>query len=336
MNERSGRRRGWALGAAAVVALSLGVGSWAWHAWPVPGSAQLGEVLHGRGRLVRVGDGGLARLASGGTDLVAAGDLPEVERALKGTDAEALEGALDEAGSEGLLVRHREGSRAGPDAPLGSRLRAYGHVSGLLGEYLAPLAALYVRREPVQVSPPFDEALATVARGILEGKRPPQIQSFPEPLRRIRNVEVMVLLRDGSTPRLWRSARGSSVARALITASSVARERWQEREQAMGGPLAMRLSRLAVEVALLEEDGTLGAYDPGFLERAVTDRHGVGYERKGNWRYVLPERTGPSATETFATLFRDNGLDPEEAMGRPDIRLYRLIVQPLATSPPVK
>ncbi|MFW5924593.1 MAG: hypothetical protein ACOCV4_00395 [Myxococcota bacterium] len=336
MKERSGRRRRWALGAAAVVALSVGVGAWAWHWWPLPGSAQLGEVLHGRGRVVVVGGGGLARLASGGTELVAAGDVPEVERALKGTDVEALGRALDEAGAQGLLVRQREGSRPDPDAPLRSRLRAYHHVRGLVGEYLAPLAGLYLRRESVRVAPPLDEALATVARGILEGKRPPRVRSFPEPLRRIHDVEVMVLLRDGPTPRLWRSARGSSVARALTTAASVARERWQEREQAMGGALADRLSRLTVEVSLLEEDGTLGAHDPAFLERAVTDRHGVGYERKGNWRYILPERTGSSAAETFATLFRDNGLEPEEAMGRPDIRLYRLIVHPLATSPPTK
>ena len=71
----------------------------------------------------------------------------------------------------------------------------------------------------------------------------------------------MVLVRDRGRPRLWRSARGSSVARGLLLAAQVARERWQEREAAMGGPIEEALPRMDVEVSLLEEDGTPAVFD---------------------------------------------------------------------------
>jgi hypothetical protein len=175
-----------------------------------------------------------------------------------------------------------------------------------------------------------------VARSIVEGARPPRISSFPEPLRRLRNVEVMVLLRERGQARLWRSARGSSLARALVTAAVVARQRWEEREQAMGGPLEEALPNITVEVVRLSEDGTLGARSESFVERVFTPEHGVAYERRGTWHYQLPG-TRPdepgAAYAAYVELFTDNGLEPE-ALSRSDVRPYRLVATPLAASDP--
>src|SRR6185436_13582590 len=130
---------------------------------------------------------------------------------------------------------------------LRSRLEHYERLAGLRGLYLSPDAALYAPDVTRELSPAHRDALAVVARALIGGARPPRVASFPEPLRRLRPVEVMVLLRDGERARLWRSARGSSIASALITASTVARQRWQEREQAMGAKIDQALPRLDLD-----------------------------------------------------------------------------------------
>jgi hypothetical protein len=146
----------------------------------------------------------------------------------------------------------------------------------------------------------------------------------------------MVLLRSNGTARLWRSARGSSIARALITACVVARERWHERAQALGGPLDGQLSRLDVEVALLHEDGTLSEADPGFIDRVFTPVHGVAFERTRSWRYYLPDATrehgGGSAVAAYSALLIENGQEPS-VLGEAQMRLYRLVVTQLGRSP---
>jgi hypothetical protein len=180
--------------------------------------------------------------------------------------------------------------------------------------------------------------MAVVARALIGGARPPRVSSFPEPLRRLRPVEVMVLLRDGDRPRLWRSARGNSIASALITAATVARQRWQEREQAMGTPLEQALERLELDVDLLEDDGTIGERSPAFIDRVFfIGVHGVGYERKGAWRYLLPDATREDGkgrpSQAYRKLFSDDGLPPD-SFDRHDLRLYRMVVQTIATSSP--
>ena len=258
----------------------------------------------------------------------------ELNAVLDAPDRGALAPALHEAGIDAVLVA------AGPrvedrDVPLRVALAAYQPMEGLRGVYLSPSHALYERAVSTDLGRSA-EALPRIARRILEGHVPPPIARFPEPLRRIRNVEVMVLLRDGGRARLWRSARGSSVARALVTATVVARQRWAEREGALGGPLQQRLPFLEVEVTLLEEDGTLAVATPAFVERVFFEEHGVAYERPGAWRYLLPEATrragAGSAVAAYRKLFTDNALPPD-SFGRPDLRFYRLVVTELGVSP---
>lgn len=304
----------------------------------VEGAADMERFLEDRGRVAVVGGGDLMRLGAEGATLVRAAEVPGLEDALSGSDEDALASALSEAGVEALLVDGRGVSSADvdPTAPLRDRLRAYDSFEVLQAVYLAPSAALFVPRTGLVLRAPHDFALAYVARGILGGARPPRMQSFPEPLRRIRNVEVMVMLKDGERPRLWRSARGSSIARALLTASIVARQRWSEREAVMGGPLEAQLRSMDVEVYLLDEDGSLGSRAPAFVERVFSPEHGVAFDHLGTWRYLLPdatrERGEGSAVRAYDALFEDSDMEPG-SIAREDVRLYRLLARLLARSP---
>jgi hypothetical protein len=208
-------------------------------------------------------------------------------------------------------------------------------VPGFTGAYLSPLAALYTLDPTRGWSDQLRTGIAEVARRLVAGEEAPRLTSFPEALRRVEPVEVMVLLRSGKQARLWRSARGSSFARALLTAASVARKRWMEREQAMGGPLDKQLPALTVEVSLLEDDGEIGSRERGFVDRVVTAEHGVAYERKGAWRYYLPEAThaepGEKPSSAYARLFAEDAL-PEDSLRSLDLRPYRMAVRVVGVS----
>ncbi|MEZ4249005.1 MAG: hypothetical protein R3B99_12265 [Polyangiales bacterium] len=307
-----------------VVALLLFASAGVWWVVRAPSfDGGLHKELERRGRVVVVGDPGLVGTAVDGTTLVAPGPLAS---ALEGRDEAALLAAMRDADVEALLVA-QGGRLESNDAALEAQLRSYRPLEQLRAVYLTPTHALYAPgiRSDLGES---GEALPRIARAILEGEAPPRISRFPEPLRRIRSVEVMVLLRDAGQARLWRSARGSSIARALVTASVVARQRWAERSEALGGPLPRRLPLLDVEVSLLEEDGTLGTTSPAFVERSFFAEHGVAYERPGVWRYLLPEATrsagNGSAVKAYESLFADNAL-PTDSLRRRDMRFYRLL-----------
>lgn len=336
----AGRTRTWAFGVLGVLAVGALIAVVAYLLWRpgVEGTGDLVRFLEDRGRVAVVGADDLARLRPEGTTMVRASEVPGLDAALDASDEAALARVLSESGIEGLVADGRGAPQeeAEESAPLRDRLRAYDSFEQLQAVYLAPSAAFYVPRTGLVLHAPHDFALAYVARAILGGARPPRVQSFPEPLRRIRNVEVMVMLKDGERPRLWRSARGSSIARALLTASIVARQRWSEREAAMGGPLDAQLRTMDVEVYLLDEDGSLGSRAPAFVERAFTPEHGVAFDHLGTWRYLLPdatrERGEGSAVRAYDALFEDSDMEPG-SIAREDVRLYRLLARLLARSP---
>lgn len=296
------------------------------------GAGDLHRALTGRGRVGDFTSGPRRGLRPDGASLITADALPDVAHALAGSDVERLLAALERSRLDALLI---EPVVPASTTSLRASLGSYRHIEGLRGLYLSREAALYGRDAVQEIAPLHREAVAVVARRLIAGARPPNVSSFPEPLRRVRPVEVMVLLRQRGRARLWRSARGSSIASALITAAVIARQRWQEREQAMGGPLDQWLPRLDVEVALLEEDGTLGERDPAFIDRVFFEGHGVGYERKGAWRYLLPDTTREEgkgqASRAYRKLFVDDGL-PADSFERHELRLYRLMVQRVAVS----
>lgn len=298
------------------------------------GVQELRRALTQRGRVAVVDGAGWLTLEPQGSELVSIDRLPAVAQALAGQDPRALREALEAAAVDVLMLK--PGGERAKGASVGARLARYEHVPALRGLYLARAAALYVP-DPVERLPLAQrEATAVVARALIGGARPPRPTSFPEGLRHVRPVEVMVLLRHGPRPRLWRSARGSSIGTALVTAATVARQRWQEREQAMGSSLPDMLPRLDVEVALLEDDGTVADRSPAFIDRVFGPDHGVAYERKGAWRYLLPDATAREgkgrASRAYRKLFVDDGL-PEDSFDRAELRLYRLLVRSLAVSP---
>ncbi|MEM7608447.1 MAG: hypothetical protein AAF411_24090 [Myxococcota bacterium] len=279
----------------------------------------LAQALESRGRIVALDVDYEAR----GTEMLQ--PSAAVREALEGESGEALRNALAELDARGVVVSTGLASEGG----LVARLARGEHVQTMRGALLHPDAMLYLNS--LHGSLGRDAELAgPIARRLLEGAPRPPLSSFPASYRREGSVEVMVLLRDRGRRRLWRSARGSSVASALITAASFARQRWREREQALGGPLEERLADLDVEVSLLEEDGTLASVAEPFIERLFDDVHGVAYESSNAWRYLLPEATltkgEGSAVEAYRQLFREDGR-PED--GFDSVRLYRLVVTPL-------
>lgn len=336
----SGRRSG-CIGASVglvLVATLLGVGAtFLVGGGRVAGLGDMASELRDRGRIVVVGRRDLLGVRAEGAQLLPLEDVDGLAEALRSDDEEVLVAAMREAGVGGLLVDGRGPAPDGAPTTIAERLTSYGHFDALRALYVAPTAALYVRRRDLVLEPPYDRALARVARGILAGEPQPSIRSFPPVLRRTQNVEVMVLLERYGRPRLWRSARAGSVARGLMTAASVARQRWIERQQAMGGPLEELLPSLTVRVSFLEEDGTLAETTPAFLERAITVAHGVAFEQRGSWHYLLPratrERGGGSAVRAYEQLFSDAGL-PEDSFRRRDLRFYRLVAREVAASRP--
>ncbi len=295
---------------------------------------RLERALLGRGKVAVLGGEALLALHARGTELIPVAKLPEIERALAGDDDRVLARAMLGSSVQAVLVDAEDG--AVPSRfRLATRLADYARLNALQGAYISPEAALYVLDPVRDWSPALRAGMAEVARRMVGGAIAPRLRSFPEEARRMEPAEVMVLLRSDSRARLWRSARGSSFARALLTAAEVARQRWMEREQAMGGPLDRLLPRMQVEVSLLQDDGQLGSRDESFVNRAILPVHGVAYEHKGAWRYLLPEatHTAPSPSRAYEKLFTDDGL-PEDSLDSADVRPYRMAVKVIGISAP--
>jgi hypothetical protein len=303
--------------------------------------AALRTALAQRGRVAfaRTGDmDDVVGLALPGTELVDSSTVQGLAAALDGQDGRAVARLLkaNEIDALWLPAAAPESSKR-RGGTVREQIERLAHVDGMRGVYVSRRAALYAPDPISELSDIDRKALAGVARGMIGGARMPRLSSFPETLRAVQSVEVMVLLIEGDKPRLWRSARGSSLARALVTAAGVARQRWIERQQAMGGPLDVMLPSLRIEVVSLGDDGTLGDRDDAFLDRAFFPEHGVGYENKGTWRYFLPDATREKgkgrASAAYRALLHDDGLSPE-SLERKELRLYRLFTSTLAVSEP--
>ncbi|MCB9666677.1 MAG: hypothetical protein H6715_00960 [Myxococcales bacterium] len=293
--------------------------------------------LRGQGRLVVLGDEKFAGISSQGTTTLSATDVPDVYTALRGGDEMLLRRAMQRHDIRGILVGPLRYSAIQAQERLSYKLINYAALERFRGEILSESAALYLPYDPPAISPVMGKALARLARRLLLNDRPPPIGTFPHQLSSADSVEVMVMIRNKNQPQLWRSARGSSVARALLTASEVAKERWAERSQAMGGNLSDMLGALTVEVWLLSKDGTLMERTPVFINHVFKPEHGVAYEHKTAWRYMLPEFVHKpevgSAVKAYQQLFRSGG-EPESSAERRDIRIYRLRAVLVGTSAP--
>lgn len=289
-----------------------------------PRETTIAQAIDGRGRIALIG-------ITEEDVQEAAGEFVQpteaVRAALEGDDAAELQRALEADDIQGVALSTSLGSNATATS-LSARIARFEHIDGLRGAFLHPGAVLYMQSVVASLGRDVELA-APIARRLLEGASRPRMSSFPASYREEQSVEVMVLLRDRGRARLWRSARGSSIAAALVTAATVARRRWREREQALGGPLEARLMDLDVEVSLLEEDGTLALTTDAFVERVFGEEHGVAFESTSNWRYLLPDATADkghgSAVAAYHELFREDSL-PEDSLENPGLRFYRLVV----------
>jgi hypothetical protein len=255
----------------------------------------------------------------------------ELRASLRGEDAGALRKALALPKARALAIKRAPAK----GKTMAERLAGLLFVSGLRAVALSSELALYAPVREPDLNAREREGLAYVARALLRGAREPSMNSFPPALRRVERVEVMVLLRERGTARLWRSARGTSIARALVTATRVARDRWRERESAMGGPLHERLLDLDVEISLLSEDGVIVGPTNSLVDAAVGPEHGIGFEYKSGWHYLLPEdlqrRARGSAHRALLSLMSEQAV-PSTALAAGALRVYRFVTLTLGTS----
>jgi hypothetical protein len=224
------------------------------------------------------------------------------------------------------------------DGTVRGQLARLEYVEGLRGLVLSPRLAVYAPAGNLEFSEKERTALVYVARALLRGAREPSLSSFPPSLRRVENVEVMVALAPpGGARLLWRSTRGTSIPRALMAATRVARDRWHEREATMGGPLREKLNTLQVEVTLLVEDGTIESPEATFIDRAVTKVHGIGFDYRSDWHYLMPEdvqkRGSGSPYRALLELGKDYAVSAT-ALAREETRIYRFVPVPVGVSPP--
>ncbi|MCA9581878.1 MAG: hypothetical protein KC416_08785 [Myxococcales bacterium] len=235
----------------------------------------------------------------------------------------------DALGERGLLVRN-EGVEGNTVL---ARISRWEYIEGLSARFMSDRGIVVSCESWDYGSPALAEGMAHVARRMLAGEKAPALSSFPAAWKSSQSVELMVLLRQGDRPRLWRSARGDSLARALLTTVPAIRDRWKERASTMGGPLSDILDSLDVEVWLLTPDGTIGNHNRRTIDRAVTNAHGLGYARRGQWRYLLPKDVHKEASPfaAFERLLHQNGIDPER-YERESLRLYRFAMVRLAVS----
>ncbi len=245
--------------------------------------------------------------------------------ALDGIDGNAVGSAMSRAHLDGLLVR-TDGVVRAPAGSVAARLATLRPVSGLSAVFVDDTTALYERDEPVALSADDARRLVSVARLVLSSAAAaPSERIFPESLRRAHPVEVGIVVRDGASPLIWRSARGGSIARALLDGTFSLMNRWSTPMHDRYGSLHDALLTRRLTVSIFHDKGVLGARSPEFLRRAAGPGWSVGYERTANWEYVLPASPGAAAVDpvdALRNLARERGV-PAPGYLRPEVTLYR-------------
>ncbi len=285
-----------------------------------------------RGLEAQLRDRGTMAIAGGVPFGLRRGETPIVDyrrfdglaRALEGRSLATVAAGLRASRVDGLLVR-----TDAPQGEAGTALRAMSElrpIPGVTATWLDRTMALYEAREAPAVSEEDAPRLIECVRLMVEGAAAPAERLFPEPLRGARPAEVMVVVRDGNAPILWRAVRGGSTARALVDATYAVIDRWNTRQQQTYGPLRDAIRRMPLTVAIFYDKGTLDTREPAWLDRAVDTRvFAVGYERLGRWEYVLPPATGSGARRAsvaLGDLVREHDVPPP-GFQRPDLTIYR-------------
>lgn len=284
------------------------------------------EAASHRGRIGVFGD---APVGVVGTRFETIRDDSPLGAALASADPSVGRRAFDAARLHALVI---DVARARL-APASSCLGRLGRFESVEGFRTIALETGRILVEPFDLPVLSDEekaALPRVARQILAGGTPPRLSQFPAHLRAPVTVEVLLALRQQNGElSLWRSARASSIASGLLTATRVAMERWNAREENLGGSLGAALHNVDVEVALLVDDGTIVTRADGFIDQVIGPTYGVAFDQPSSWHYLLPEsperRRAGSGSAAFRALFVDRRGRPDGISDR-SIRLYRVRV----------
>jgi hypothetical protein len=279
--------------------------------------------LRDRGTVATIGSMPLS-LRRLDTNLVDYRKVAALQTALESNNSASVVTALREARLDGILVR-TDRALGAPSSVLFA-LTHYRTARGLSATWLDSSYALYEVREQPTVSVEDAPKLIECVRLIIRGGAAPSERLFAEPLRGARPAEVMVVIRDGSAPILWRAVRGGSVARALVDATYAVIDRWNTRQVQSYGPLREAIRRMPITVAIFYDKGTLETREPAWLDRAVDSGiFAVGYERLGHWEYVLPTAPGAprrATSQALSDLVREHDVPPP-GFQRTDLVLYR-------------
>ncbi len=255
-----------------------------------------------------------------------------IRTALENASLDALTRSMRQRGYEGLVLFDSVATRS----RYGKLLRALGPltvVPQLRGLLLAPGYRVYLADKlTFELDEKHRDALWVVAAAMLQGMTPPQPASFPAMLREARSVEVAIKLWYRDRLQIWRSSRGGSIADALLKASTELTKRWQEKAVLLEGGKEQAINAVALQVLLLVHDGWIAEQHFDGLNHLISSQHGIGYERGGSWRYVLPSRVmhPPKGTpaQSLKTLMQAQGLSFDDRF-RSDMRVYRFIEKPL-------
>ncbi len=279
--------------------------------------------LRDRGTVVTIGSIPLA-LRRIDAQLVDYRSFARIRSAVEGNDPAALSVAMRDARVDGMLVR--------TDRPMGSprtllhALTRYLTVANVSATWMDGSSVLYELREQPTVATEDAAKIVECVRLMIRGGAAPPERLFPEPLRGARPAEVMVVIRDGTAPILWRAVRGGSVARAVVDATYAVIDRWNTRQVQSYGPIREAIRRMPITVAIFYDKGTLDTREPAWIDTTVDSRvFAVGYERLGHWEYVLPSAPGTPARRTslaLADLVREHDVPPP-GFQRSDLALYR-------------
>lgn len=270
-------------------------------------------------------------------DIVPLAQAEKVASALAGNDEEALERSLAAQAFDGVLLAGNAAAPEHADAPssLLHALRNYASLVTLPAQALSSRLSIYRRRAPPRLAPAAQQQLTALTLALLRQETPPPGTVWPSFDASGEPLEIMVMLRQGGRPLVWRASRDASLARATTAAALAVRQRWRERQAAFHGALRQQLPQLQLEVAWLRRDGELIERHAAFMRRTITAEHGIGYDRRGRWQYALPgslrQHAGESPWQAYRRLFRAQGL-PADSHGRADLHLYRFVVVPLTTS----
>lgn len=258
-----------------------------------------------------------------------------IDEALTAAAPDALARALGEAGIRTLVVGR--GGTPSSGSSLRARIARREAVPGFRYRLIGPAESVLEPLALPSLTEAERSALARIARQVLAGSEPPRLGQFPRGLRAPYAGEVLLeVVRASGQRALWRSARSSSLAAGVLSATHEAAARWAAREANLGGPMSSLLRTATVRVSVLIDDGTFAERDRAFLDAALTDDHGPAIDRVRSWHYLLPDaesRRGKPGSQAFAALLADNRL-PSDALDRPDVRVYRVRVEPLSISVP--